>query len=129
MEVQKPNVRILLLGRLNFMVYTRAAEWYKWFPIHHSTPNPHTLFNPHTPWFTPFNPHTPWVTPFNLHAPWVKPFDPSILDVSGHPKQYAGYKETLEYGEIELKFITFVPFRFSRYQNYIFILFYDSFTL
>ena len=89
----------------------------------------HTQFNPHTPWFTPFNLHKQWVASFNLHTT-VKPFDPSILDVSGHPKQYAGYyKETLEYGEIELKFITFVPFRFSRYQNYIFILFYDSFTL
>ena len=41
----------------------------------------------------------------------------TTMDVSGHPKHYAGCKETLEYGGIELKFVTFVPFRFSLYRN------------
>ena len=44
----------------------------------------------------------------------------TIVDVSGHPKHSPGNKDTLEYGGIELKFRTFVPFRFSIYQSYIF---------
>ena len=44
----------------------------------------------------------------------------TIVDVSGHPKQYADHKETLEYGGIDLKYSTFVPFSLSLYQIYIF---------
>ena len=44
----------------------------------------------------------------------------TIVDVSKHPKHYAGYKGTLGYGGIEWKLGNFEPFSFGLYQKYIF---------